>query len=164
MATQAKIDHVAELVEKIKKAQSVVLVDYQGISVNDETALRRKMREAGAEYLVTKNRLFKIALKEAGVEDSFEDILEGTTAFAFGYTDPVAPAKIVFDLAKDNIFKIKGGVLTGKRVEAEGVEALAKLPSRDQLLSMLLNSMLGPIRKLAYATVAIADKKEATAE
>ena len=170
MAPQAKIDHVAELVEKIKKAQSVVLVDYQGISVNDETALRRKMREAGAEYLVTKNRLFKIALKEAGVEDSFEDILEGTTAFAFGYTDPVAPAKIVFDLAKDkakakqNIFKIKGGVLKGKRVEAEGVEALAKLPSRDQLLSMLLNSMLGPIRKLAYATVAIADKKEATAE
>ena len=59
---------------------------------------------------------------------------------------------------------IKGGVLTGKRVEAEGVEALAKLPSRDQLLSMLLNSMLGPIRKLAYATVAIADKKEAAAE
>ena len=117
MATQAKIDHVAELVEKIKKAQSVVLVDYQGISVNDETALRRKMREAGAEYLVTKNRLFKIALKEAGVEDSFE-----------------------------------------------GVEALAKLPSRDQLLSMLLNSMLGPIRKLAYATVAIADKKEAAGE
>ena len=166
MATQAKIDHVAELVEKIKKAQSVVLVDYQGISVNDETALRRKMREAGAEYLVTKNRLFKIALKEAGVEDSFEDILEGTTAFAFGYNDPVAPAKIVFDLAKakQNIFKIKGGVLTGKRVEAEGVEALAKLPSRDQLLSMLLNSMLGPIRKLAYATVAIADKKEAAAE
>ena len=193
MATQAKIDHVAELVEKIKKAQSVVLVDYQGISVNDETALRRKMREAGAEYLVTKNRLFKIALKEAGVEDSFEDILEGTTAFAFGYTDPVAPAKIVFDLAKDKWeevrrketltpegvveqakalyerygfkdFKLKGGVLTGKRVEAEGVEALAKLPSRDQLLSMLLNSMLGPIRKLAYATVAIADKKEATAE
>ena len=170
MATQAKIDHVAELVEKIKKAQSVVLVDYQGISVNDETALRRKMREAGAEYLVTKNRLFKIALKEAGVEDSFEDILEGTTAFAFGYNDPVAPAKIVFDLAKDkakakqNIFKIKGGVLTGKRVEAEGVEALDQLPSRDQLLYMLLNSMLGPIRKLAYATVAIADKKEAAGE
>ena len=170
MATQAKIDHVAELVEKIKKAQSVVLVDYQGISVNDETALRKKMREAGAEYLVTKNRLFKIALKEAGVEDSFEDILEGTTAFAFGYNDPVAPAKIAFDLAKDkakakkDVFKIKGGLLTGKRVEATEVEALAKLPSRDQLLSMLLNSMLGPIRKLAYATVAIADKKEAAAE
>lgn len=59
------------------------------------------MREAGAEYLVAKNRLFKIALKEAGVEDSFDDLLEGTTAFAFGYEDPVAPAKLVFDLAKD---------------------------------------------------------------
>lgn len=170
MATQAKIDHVAELVEKIKKAQSVILVDYQGISVNEETALRRKMREAGAEYLVAKNRLFKIALKEAGVEDSFDEILEGTTAFAFGYADPVSPAKIVFDLAKDkakakqDIFKIKGGVLTGKRVETADVEALAKLPSREQLLSMLLNSMLGPIRKLAYVTVAIADKKEAAAE
>lgn len=166
MATQAKIEQVAELAEKIRKAQSVVLVDYQGITVNEETELRKKVREAGAEYLVAKNRLFKIALKEAGVEDSFDDLLEGTTAFAFGYADPVAPAKLVFDLAKDKakakrVFKIKGGLLTGKRVEATEVEALAKLPSRDQLLSMLLNSMLGPIRKLAYATVAIADKKEA---
>ena len=162
MATQAKIEQVAELAEKIRKAQSVVLVDYQGITVNEETELRKKVREAGAEYLVAKNRLFKIALK-----DSFDDLLEGTTAFAFGYADPVAPAKLVFDLAKDkakakkDVFKIKGGLLTGKRVEATEVEALAKLPSRDQLLSMLLNSMLGPIRKLAYATVAIADKKEA---
>ncbi|MEF2599834.1 MAG: 50S ribosomal protein L10, partial [Fusobacterium mortiferum] len=79
MATQAKIEQVAELAEKIRKAQSVVLVDYQGITVNEETELRKKVREAGAEYLVAKNRLFKIALKEAGVEDSFDDLLEGTT-------------------------------------------------------------------------------------
>lgn len=167
MATQVKVEQVAELAKKIKEAQSVVLVDYQGITVNEETKLRREMKAAGAEYLVAKNRLFKIALKEAGVEDSFDELLEGTTAFAFGYADPVAPAKIVFDLAKDkakakkDVFKIKGGVLTGKRVESNEVEALAKLPSRDQLLSMVLNSMLGPIRKLAYATVAISDKKEA---
>ena len=166
MATQVKKEVVAELVEKIKKAQSVVFVDYQGIKVNEETALRRQMRETGAEYLVAKNRLFKIALKESGVEDNFDEVLEGTTAFAFGYADPVAPAKAVFELtkakakAKQDIFKIKGGVLTGKKVSASEVEALAKLPSRDQLLSMLLNSMLGPVRKLAYATVAIADKKE----
>ena len=76
MATQAKIEQVAELAEKIRKAQSVVLVDYQGITVNEETELRKKVREAGAEYLVAKNRLFKIALKEAGVEDSFDDLLE----------------------------------------------------------------------------------------
>ena len=166
MATQVKKELVAELVEKIKKAQSVVFVDYQGIKVNEETSLRKQMRENGAEYLVAKNRLFKIALKESGVEDNFDEILEGTTAFAFGYNDPVAPAKAVFDLskAKLDVFKIKGGYLTGKKVSVKEVEELAKLPSREQLLSMLLNSMLGPIRKLAYATVAIADKKEGSAE
>ncbi|MGL6064084.1 MAG: 50S ribosomal protein L10 [Fusobacteriaceae bacterium] len=163
MATQFKKDVVAQLAEKISKAQSIVLVDYQGLTVNDETALRRTLKVAGGEYLVTKNRLFKIALKEAGVTDSFDELLEGTTSFAFGYTDPVSPAKAMFDLSKakkkQNIFKIKGGVLTGKRVETAGIEALANLPSRDQLLSMVLNSMLGPIRKLAYAAVAISDKK-----
>ncbi len=165
MATQFKKEVVAELIEKIKKAQSVVFVDYQGIKVNEETVLRRQMRESGSEYLVAKNRLFKIALKESGIEDNFDEILEGTTAFAFGYEDAVAPAKVVFDLvkakvkAKQDLFKIKGGYLAGKKVSVSEVEALAKLPSREQLLSMLLNSMLGPVRKLAYATVAIADKK-----
>lgn len=170
MATELKKQLVAELVEKISKAQSIVLVDYKGLRVNEETELRKQLRENGAEYLVAKNRLFKIALAEAGVQDKFDDLLEGTTGFAFGYADPVTPAKVVYDLtkakakAKSDVFKIKGGVLEGKRVEAAKVEALATLPSRDQLLSMLLNSMLGPIRKLAYATVAIADKKEAAAE
>ncbi|MGL4989343.1 MAG: 50S ribosomal protein L10 [Cetobacterium sp.] len=174
MATQLKKELVAELVEKISRAQSIVLVDYQGLRVNHETELRKQMRENGAEYLVAKNRLFKIALAEAGVADKFDDLLEGTTAFAFGYADPVTPAKVVYDVeaaqakanakAKKTIFTIKGGVLTGKRVEASEVVALAKLPSREQLLSMVLNGMLGPVRKLAYATVAIAEKKEAAAE
>jgi len=167
MATQAKMDEVKVLVEKIKKAQSVVLVDYKGVKVNEETDLRRKMREGGAEYIITKNRLFKIALKEAGVEDSFDDLLEGTTAFAFGYDEPVAAAKLVYELSKakekEKIFNIKGGYLAGKRVETAEVLALAQLPSRDQLLSMVLNGMLGPIRKLAYGLVAISDKKEGTA-
>ena len=122
--------------------------------------------EAGADYIVAKNRLFKLALQEAGVEDSFDDVLEGTTAFAFGKEDVVAPAKVVYDLAKSKgeVFNIKAGLLSGKRVDATEVEALAKLPSREQLLSMVLNGMLGPIRKLAYATVAIADKKEEAGE
>lgn len=172
MATQFKKEQVAELVERISRAQSIVLVDYQGLRVNEETELRKKMRENGAEYLVAKNRLFKIALAEAGIEDKFDDLLEGTTAFAFGYADPVTAAKVVFDIetaqakanakAKKTIFTIKGGLLTGKRVETNEVIALAKLPSREQLLSMVLNGMLGPVRKLAYATVAIADKKEAS--
>ena len=174
MATQMKKELVAELVEKISKAQSIVLVDYQGIKVNEETALRKQMRDNGAEYLVAKNRLFKIALAEAGIEDKFDDLLEGTTAFAFGYNDPVTPAKVAYEVeaeqarinakAKKTVFTIKGGLLTGKRVDASEVVALAKLPSREQLLSMVLNGMLGPVRKLAYATVAIADKKENSAE
>lgn len=163
-ANQFKKDAVAELKDKITKAQSIVLVDYQGLTVNEETALRRNMRESGSEYIVAKNRLFKIALAEAGITDSFDDLLEGTTAFAFGYDDVIAPAKVVYDVSKtkvkEEMFKIKGGLLTGKRIEASEVEGLAKLPSRDQLLSMVLNSMLGPIRKLAYAAVAITDKKE----
>lgn len=168
MANQAKVEAVAVLVEKIKRAQSIVLVDYQGINVKDETKLRKSLREAGGEYLVAKNRLFKIALKEAGVEDSFDDILEGTTSFAFGYDDVVAPAKVMNEVSKANakakIFNIKGGYLTGKRVSEAEVVALASLPSRDQLLSMVLNGMLGPVRKLAYGLVAVADKKEGSAE
>ncbi|MBS5037647.1 MAG: 50S ribosomal protein L10 [Fusobacterium sp.] len=168
MANQAKVQAVAELAERIRRAQSIVLVDYQGINVKDETKLRKSLRESGGEYLVAKNRLFKIALKEAGVEDSFDDILEGTTAFAFGYDDVVAPAKVMNEVSKANakakIFNIKGGYLTGKRVSEAEVVALASLPSREQLLSMVLNGMLGPVRKLAYGLVAVADKKEAAAE
>lgn len=168
MANQAKVQAVAELADRIKRAQSIVLVDYQGINVKDETKLRKSLRESGGEYLVAKNRLFKIALKEAGVEDSFDDILEGTTAFAFGYDDVVAPAKVMNEVSKANakakIFNIKGGYLTGKRVSEAEVVALASLPSREQLLSMVLNGMLGPVRKLAYGLVAVADKKEGSAE
>lgn len=168
MANQAKVQAVAELAERIRRAQSIVLVDYQGINVKDETKLRKSLRESGGEYLVAKNRLFKIALKEAGVEDSFDDILEGTTAFAFGYDDVVAPAKVMNEVSKANakakIFNIKGGYLSGKRVSEAEVVALASLPSREQLLSMVLNGMLGPVRKLAYGLVAVADKKEAAAE
>lgn len=168
MANQAKKDAVVLLVEKIKRAQSIILVDYEGIKVKDETQLRKSLRELGGEYLVAKNRLFKIALKEAGVEDSFDDILEGTTSFAFGYDDVIAPAKVMHEVSKANvkakIFKIKGGYLTGNRVSVEEVIELATLPSREQLLSMVLNGMLGPIRKLAYGLVAMADKKEESAQ
>lgn len=162
MATEIKKQIVSELAAKIKESESVVLVDYRGLKATEETKLRKDIREAGADYTVAKNRLFKLALQEAGVEESFDDLLEGTTAFVFGKEDVVSPAKIIYDLAKDKgeSFNLKGGLLSEKRVEVSEIEALAKLPSRDQLLSMVLNGMLGPIRKLAYATVAIADKKE----
>ena len=166
MPAQEKLEVVKGLVEKLKDAKAVVFVDYKGISVNEDTELRKNARETGVEYFVAKNRLMKIALKSVGVETNFDDLLEGTTSFAIGYEDGIAPSKLIFDFGKKIKDKlvIKGGMLSGDRVDAATVEALAKLPSRDQLLSMLLNSMLGPIRKLAYATVAIADKKEGSAE
>ncbi|RUA08837.1 MAG: 50S ribosomal protein L10 [Fusobacteria bacterium] len=163
MATEQKKLAVVELTQKIKDAKTIVLVDYQGINAKEDTEIKKQLRETGSEYLVAKNRLFKIALQEAGVEDSFDDLLEGTTAFAFGYEDAVAPAKVVYEFGKTkgkDLFNIKGGYSEGKRVDISEIEALATLPSRDALLSMILNGMLGPIRKLAYGVVAIADKKE----
>jgi large subunit ribosomal protein L10 len=160
MANEAKKQIVAELAEKIKAAQTIVLVDYKGLSAVEADQLRAKTREAGVEYFVAKNRLFKLALKEAGVEANFDEELNGTTAFALS-SDAVAPAKVVYDFGK---LTIKAGLVEGNKAGVAEVEALAKLPSRDQLLSMVLNGMLGPIRKLAYGIVAISDKKEAAAE
>jgi large subunit ribosomal protein L10 len=157
MANEAKKQIVADLAAKIKDAQTVVLVDYKGLSAVEADDLRSKTREGNVDYFVAKNRLFKLALKEAGVEDSFEEELNGTTAFALS-SDAVAPAKVVYDFGK---LTIKGGLVEGKKADVATIEALAKLPSREQLLSMVLNGMLGPIRKLAYGVNAIVDKQEA---
>lgn len=161
MANQKKIEAVKELRGKIEKAKSIIFVDYKGITVNEDTDLRKRMKESGTEYLVAKNRLVRIALQEAGVEDSFDDILEGTTSFAIAYDDVVAPAKISYEFGKDKeIFNIKAGLLDGKRMEIEEVMALAKLPSRDELLAKLLFVIKGPISKLGYALNALKTKKE----
>ncbi len=161
-ANEAKKVAVAELVAKLKDAKTVVLSDYKGLTAVEADALRKKSREVGVDYFVAKNRLFKLALQEAGFDVDFGTDLKGTTAFALS-NDPVAPAKLVYDFGKEVKGKlaIKAGLAEGKKLSVAEVEALAKLPSRDQLLSMVLNSMLGPVRKLAYAANAIVDKKEA---
>jgi large subunit ribosomal protein L10 len=164
MANQAKQEIVAQLAEKIKAASTIVMVDYKGLSAGDADALRKTTREAGVDYFVAKNRLFKLALKEAGIEAEFEAELKGTTAFAMA-EDAVTPAKVIYDFAEGKeVFNIKGGLVEGKKADIATIEALAKLPSREQLLSMVLNGMMGPVRKLAYAFNAIADKQEAAAE
>jgi large subunit ribosomal protein L10 len=164
MANQAKQEIVAQLAEKIKAASTIVMIDYKGLSAGEADALRKSTREADVDYFVAKNRLFKLALKEAGVEADFEAELKGTTAFAMA-EDAVAPAKVIYDFANGKeVFNIKGGLVEGKKADIATIEALAKLPSREQLLSMLLNGMMGPVRKLAYAFNAIADKQEAAAE
>lgn len=176
MPNKKKIDAVAGLTEKIKKASSIVLINYEGITVAEDTNLRRKMRAAKVEYIVAKNRLFKIALKEAGIDADFTKDLEETTSFAFSYDDAVAGAKVAFEFmaevrkTKKEHFVIKSGVLTGKRIDAKSVENLAKLPPKEVLVAKLLGSlnapitglvsvMNGPIRGLACALNAIKDKK-----
>lgn len=165
MPNKKNIESVAELKEKISKAASVVLINYEGITVADDTLLRRKMRDAKVEYTVAKNRLFKIALQEAGVTDDFGADLEGTTSFVFSYDDAVAGAKVAYEFAaelrksKKSFFVIKAGLLTGKRIDAKVVEELAKLPSKEVLISRLLGSLNEPIRGLAYVLNAIKDKK-----
>ena len=174
MPTQKKVDAVKILKDKIENSKSVIFVDYKGLSVSEDTNLRRKMRESKVEYIVAKNRLFKIALKEAGIEESFDDILKGTTSFAFGVEDAVTAAKVVNDFSEefDKKYNIKAGLLEGKRVDVEEVVQLAKLPPKEILVAKMLagmqapmtglvNVMSGPTRGLACALNAIKEQKEA---
>lgn len=160
MPAQSKLEAVQQLTAKLKDAKAMVFVDYRGISVNEDTELRKNAREAGVEYFVAKNRLMKIALKEVGIETNFDDLLEGTTSFAIGYEDGVAPSKLVFDFGKKLKDKlvIKGGMLETERVDAATVEALAKLPSRDEMLGMIAYGLLSPVRMLAVGLSNVADK------
>ena len=156
-----KVDYQS-LVEKLKDAKAVVFVDYKGISVNEDTELRKNAREAGVEYFVAKNRLFKIALKEAGFDTDVDDLLEGTTSFAVGYEDGVAPSKTVYEYSKKiNKLDIKGGYVENNIVDKSVVEALAKLPSREELLGQIAFGLLSPVRMLAVALTNVAEKKEA---
>ncbi len=156
---------VASLVEKIKNSPAGVLVDYKGINVADDTALRKELREAGVEYKVVKNSLLKFAAQELGF-DGFIEHLNGTTAIAISTTDDVvAPAKILSKFAKDhNNFSIKVGFLEGAVIPASEVDALAKLPSRETLIAQVLYSFNYPVMQLAIALNAIAEKGEADQE
>lgn len=152
---------VASLVEKIKNSPAGVLVDYKGINVADDTALRKELREAGVEYKVVKNNLLKFAAQELGF-DGFIEHLHGTTAIAISTTDDVvAPAKILSKFAKDHEnFTVKVGFLDGAVIPASEVDALAKLPSRETLIAQVLYSFNYPIMQLAIALNAIAEKGE----
>ena len=161
MPAQSKVDKVSILKDKIKEAKAVVFVDYKGITVNEDTELRRKARETGIDYFVAKNRLVKIALQEVGVEANFDDLLEGTTSFALGYEDGIAPSKLVYDFGKTlkDKFVIKGGMLDGARVDAATIESLAKLPSREEMLGQVAYGLMSPIRMLAVALSNLSEQK-----
>lgn len=157
---------IAELKEKIVNGSGIVVVDYCGLTVAQDTAMRKKMREAGVEYRVIKNTLTKIAVKEAGIEGASE-LFTGTTAIAISSTDPMAVSKVVNDFAKDKeyskVFKIKGGIVDGAAVDAEYIKALASIPSREVLLARLLGSMQAPISSFARVVNEVAKKRESEA-
>ena len=165
---EAKRAVINELVDKIKRAKAFVMVEYKGITVEADTKLRRAYREANIDYGVHKNTLMRIALAEAGYQedqadyDKFSQCLNGTTAIAFSYDDETMSCDAVDCMNKaSHFFKIKGGMMDGKFVDAATVESLAKIPSKPVLLGMLANVLNAPVQGLAIALKAVADKKEA---
>ncbi|MFH5962994.1 50S ribosomal protein L10 [Clostridium perfringens] len=161
---QLKEAKVAEIKEKLEKAQSVVLASYQGLTVEQDTNLRKSLREAGVEYKVYKNTLVTLAAKELGF-DGIVEYLEGPVSIAFGYEDANAPARILNDFAKENKkLELKAAIVEGTVYNKEQTEQLAAIPSREVLLAKLLGSIKSPLSNFAYLLSAIADKKEESAE
>jgi len=149
---------VEEIKEKIKSAKTLTFVDYRGLTAVEDTALRAAFRKAEAEYKVYKNRLLLRALEELGMT-GYDAILEGTTAVAFGYEDEVSTAKILVDTIKNTKkMQLKGGILDGKQIDVAMVETLAKIPSKEVLITQLLYVLQSPVRGLAIALDAIANK------
>lgn len=148
---------VAELIEKLKSAQAGVVVDYRGLTVEEDTNLRRKLREAGVEYKVVKNTLTRFAAKEVGLE-GIDEQLNGPTSIAISADDPVAPAKIISEFAKDNeSLKIKAGFLDGNVISLDEINTLAKTPSRDTLIAQIMGSLNAPVSDLVRTLQALVD-------
>ncbi len=168
----AKAAVVAEMKEKLESAQGAVLVGFTGLTVADVTKLRRKFREGGVEYKVIKNTLTRIAADELGY-DGLDSHLEGPTALAYSAEDAVAPAKILKAFIKETkteALTVKAGLVDGQVIDAAAVNALADLPSREELIAKLLGSMQAPvsglvnvlqgnIRNVVYALEAVRAKK-----
>jgi large subunit ribosomal protein L10 len=146
--------------EKFEKAKLVILADYRGINVGDVTKIRSDLRKSNTEYKVAKNTILKFAAKGANLEE-LTNLLEGPTAIAFSYDDYVEPAKVIYDYAKGSEFyKIKGGVMDGKVISVEEIERLAKLPSKEMLLTQLATVLLANIRNLAVVINQVKEQKE----
>ncbi|CAM4507737.1 MULTISPECIES: 50S ribosomal protein L10 [Paenibacillus] len=160
---QAKQDAVDVVTGKLQNSISTVVADYRGLNVSQVTELRKQLREAGVEFQVLKNTLLRRATAAAELTD-LDAVLTGPTAIAFSETDAVIAAKILNDFAKKNdALKLKGGVVEGKVVDEAQIKALAELPSREGLLSMLLSVLQAPMRNFALAVKAVAEKEEQSA-
>ena len=156
---------VAALTEQLKNASSGVLVDYKGITVAEDTALRTELRQNEVQYGVVKNTLVRFALNNVGLE-GLDDVLNGTTSLATSAGDPIAPMRVVNKYVKqlNDKFVIKGGFMDGKVISLEEIQALAELPSKEVLQAQALGMMLAPITSLAIVLKAIAEKDGEPAE
>ena len=168
MASEAILNQkkaeVKELAEKIKNAKLVLLTEYRGINVTDDTTLRKDLRNVNAICNVIKNNITRRALQECGIE-GLEETLVGPTAVIMSNEDYLEPSKIIYNFSKNNeYYKIKGGVIDGKVMTAEEIITLAKLPSRETLLSMLAGALLSNISKVAVALNEVKKQKEEAGE
>ena len=148
---------VQEISENVKDAQSVVVVDYRGLTVAEDTQLRRELREAGVTYKVYKNTMMNFAFKDTDFE-SLSDVLEGPSAIAISKDDATAPARVLAKFAKNApALEIKAGVVEGTYYDADGMKVIASVPSREELLSKLLGSIQSPIGNFARVLKQIAE-------
>ena len=153
---------VAELTEKLKAASSGVLVDYKGITVAEDTALRAECRKNDLDYAVVKNTLVRFAINNVGMEE-MDSVLNGTTSMALSNGDPIAPMRVINKFAKQfngSKFTIKAGFMDGKVLSLEEIMALAELPSKEVLQAQVLGTMLAPITSLAIVLKAICEQKD----
>jgi large subunit ribosomal protein L10 len=155
---------VNEVAEKLKSSTCTIVTDYRGLNVAQVTQLRKTLREAGIEFTVLKNSLARRATATAELTE-LDEFLTGPTAIAFSNNDLVSPAKILTDFAKKNDkLTVKAGVVEGRVVGYDQIKALADLPSREGLLSMLLSVLQAPVRSFALAVKAVAEKQEGGAQ
>ncbi|MGD6818645.1 50S ribosomal protein L10 [Metabacillus sp. 84] len=157
---ESKKQIVDEITEKFRDSKSTIVVDYRGLTVAQVTELRKSLREAGVEFKVYKNTMTRRAVEKAELS-GLNDALTGPNAIAFSTEDVVAPAKVLNEFAKKNeALEIKAGVIEGNIASVEEIKALAELPSREGLLSMLLSVLQAPIRNFALVNKAVAEQKE----
>ena len=158
-AQKAKQVIIDEIKEKLDGAQSAVVIDYMGITVAQADAMRKKLREANVDYTVYKNTLVKRAIAGTQYEE-LAQVLDGPSAFALSYDDATAPARVLDEVMKDyKKMSFKAGVVEGVYYDAKGIEAIASIPGRDQLIAKFMGSVQSPVSKLVRTFQAIADAK-----
>ena len=157
---ESKQARVEALTEMLKNATAGVIVDYKGITVEEDTKLRKELREAGVNYFVEKNSMLRFAAKNAGLE-GLTEVLKGTSAIALTDGDETAPARILGKFAEEakDKFNLKAGFISEEIYDEKGVTALSKIPSRETLLAQLLGSLQAPMQNLAATLQALVDKK-----